>query len=110
MALRSDAKFHFLASLQSMNSCFWFCAKLNGCLPRRHIIDLDFLRFRSPGTAFFEHRQALEQTQIYARIKVEGGMCTWGVKGRWRGSVAHHSFCQQVVIGVSVVGSEERVS
>lgn len=37
-------------------------------------------------------------------------MCTWGVKGRWRGSVAHHSFCQQVVIGVSVVGSEERVS
>lgn len=56
--------------------------------------------------------QALEQTQIYARTKVEGrgGVCTWGMKGRWRGSVAHHSFCQQVVIGVSVVGSEERVS
>lgn len=39
-----------------------------------------------------------------------GWMCTWGVKGRWRGGVAHHSFCQEVVIRVSVVGSEERVS
>lgn len=32
------------------------------------------------------------------------------MKGRWRGGVAHHRFCQQVVIRVSVVGSEERVS
>lgn len=39
-----------------------------------------------------------------------GRMCTWGVKSRWRGGVAHHGFCQKVVIRVSVVGSKERVS
>jgi len=53
---------------------------------------------------------ALKQPEICAREMVVGGMCTWGVKGRWRGGVAHHRFCQQVVIRVSVVGSKERVS
>lgn len=56
----------------------------------------------------------LKQPRICAikkeKDKGEGRMCTWGVKSRWRGGVAHHCFCQQVVIRVRVVGSEEGVS
>lgn len=65
----------------------------------------------SPGSVFLKLSNFYSNTNTnLCKNKGGGWMCTWGVKGRWRGGVAHHSFCQQVVIRVSVVGSEERVS
>lgn len=72
MALRSDAKFHFFASLQSLNSCFWFCAKLNGCLPQRHLIDFDLLRLRSPGSEFSEMSGFRANTNLCKNKSVGG--------------------------------------